>query len=121
MTSFVKPLAFILGAVLTVVGIIGFVPALTPNGMVLGLFEVNTIHNVIHLLSGVIGLWAASSGHAYSRMFLIIFGLVYGLVTVLGFAMNGDILGLFHVNMLDNYLHAAISAVCLIVGFGSKK
>jgi hypothetical protein len=35
--------------------------------------------------------------------------------------MGGDILGLFHVNAADNYLHLAIAAVCLIVGFGSGK
>ncbi|HRH93347.1 MAG TPA: DUF4383 domain-containing protein, partial [Candidatus Peribacteria bacterium] len=110
---------FIFGAVLTIVGIAGFF--LAPNGMLLGLFEVNALHNVIHIVSGVAGLWAASSGHAYSRMYLIVFGLIYGLVTILGFALNGDILGLIHVNMFDNYLHAAITAVTLVVGFGSKK
>lgn len=119
MTMLVKPVTFIFGAVLTIVGIAGFF--LAPNGMLLGLFEVNALHNVIHILSGVAGLWAASSGHAYSRMYLIVFGLIYGLVTILGFALNGDILGLIHVNMYDNYLHAAITAVTLVVGFGSKK
>jgi hypothetical protein len=121
MTTLVKPLTFILGAVLLVVGIAGFVSALVPGGMLLGLFEVNTIHNVIHILSGVVALWAASSGHAYARMYLIVFGLVYGLVAILGFAMDGNVLGLFHANMYDNYLHTAIAVACLAVGFGSKK
>ena len=119
MTMLVKPLTFILGAVLTVVGIAGFF--LAPDGFLLGLFEVNALHNVIHILSGVVCLWAASSGHSYSRMYLMLFGVIYAVVTVLGFAMNGDVLGLFHVNDYDNYLHLAIAAVSLVVGFGSSK
>ncbi len=115
MSVLVKPLTWILGIVLLLVGVAGFV-----TGSPLIIFEVNTVHNVVHLLSGVVGLWAASSGHAYSRMYLIIFGLVYGLVTVLGFT-TGAVLSLFTVNMADNYLHLAIAAVCLVVGLGSKK
>ncbi len=117
MTALVKPLSFILGVVLTLVGIAGF---FTGSNMLL-VFEIDPIHNVIHLLSGVVALAAASSGYTYARMYLIVFGLVYAAVTVLGFAMNGDILGLIHVNMADNYLHLAIAAVSLITGFGSKK
>lgn len=117
MTGFVKTLTWILGAVLLVVGILGFV---MPSPL-LGLFEVDTVHNIVHILSGAIGLWAASTGYQYSRLFLIVFGLVYALVTVLGFTMASPLLGLISVNMYDNYLHAAIAAVCLIVGFGSSK
>jgi hypothetical protein len=116
MSLLVKPLTGLLGVVLTIVGIAGFfVP-----GMLL-FFEVDTVHNVIHLASGLIALFAFNSSQAYSRWYLIVFGLIYGIVTVIGFAMGGDILGLFHVNDADNYLHLAIAAVSLIVGFGSGK
>jgi hypothetical protein len=116
MNLLVKPLTGILGLVLTIVGIAGFFVA----GNLLG-FEVDTTHNIVHLLSGLVALFAFSSSQLYSRWYLIVFGLVYGLVTVIGFTMGGDILGLFHVNAADNYLHLAIAAVCLIVGFGSGK
>ena len=115
MTPFVKLVAKVLGIVLLVVGIAGFFV----DGQLL-MFQVDTVHNAVHILSGLIGI-AVSGSYSSSRLYLIIFGLVYGLVTVLGFATGGDILGLFSVNMEDNYLHAAISALCLIVGFGSKK
>ena len=117
MNTLVKPLTFILGAVLTIVGIAGF---FVSGGNLLW-FQINTLHNVIHIVSGVIGLWASSSGHGASRTFLIVFGLIYGVVTVLGFAMSGNILGLIMVNDADNYLHLAITAVSLVVGFGSSK
>ena len=116
MNLLVKPLTGILGLVLTIIGIAGFFT----SGMLL-MFEVDTIHNVVHLASGLIGLFAFNSSQSASRTFLILFGLVYAAVTVIGFAMGGDILGLFMVNAADNYLHLVIAAACLIVGFGSGK
>lgn len=116
MTSLTKSVTWILGIVLVLIGVAGFFT----NGMLL-VFQVDTIHNIVHILSGVIGIAAASSGESYSRMYLIVFGIVYGIVTVIGFVNGGDILGLFEVNDADNYLHAAIAVVSLGVGFGGKK
>ncbi len=116
MNAFVKPLTGLLGLVLTLIGIAGFFT----NGMLI-VFQVDTVHNVVHLASGLVGLYAFNASQLYSRWFLIVFGLVYGLVTIIGFAMGGDILGLFMANMADNYLHLGIAAACLIVGFGSGK
>jgi len=116
MQNFVKTVTWVLGIVLTLVGILGFF-----NDPVLGIFEVDGIHNVVHLLSGVIALGAAASGESYARLYLIVFGIVYGLVTVLGFVMVDNVLGLITVNTADNYLHAAIAIVCLGVGLGSGK
>lgn len=117
MNGLVKPLTMVLGVVLTLVGIAGFF--LAPEGMLLW-FEVDTIHNVVHILSGVVAL-AVAGNPAYARLYLIVFGVVYGAVTLLGFTMGGDILGLFHANDADNYLHAAIAIICLAVGFGSSQ
>ena len=115
MSMLVKPVTGILGLVLTIIGIAGFFT----SGMLL-MFEVDTIHNIVHLVSGLAALYAFNSSMSASRTFLIVFGLIYGLVTVLGFAMGGSILGFFMVNSADNYLHLAIAAVSLIVGFGGK-
>ena len=116
MTALVKPLTWILGVVLLLVGVLGFVM----ESPLLGLFQVDMIHNIVHILSGVVALWSASTGYQYSRLFLMVFGIVYGLVAILGF-MSGSIVGLFMVNMYDNYLHAAIAVVCLVGAFGSSK
>lgn len=116
MTAFIKPLTWALGLVLLLVGILGFI---LPSPL-LGLFEVDMMHNIVHIISGVVGLWAASTGYQYSRLYLMVFGIVYALVAILGF-MGGSIVGLFMVNMYDNYLHAAIAAVCLVAAFGSNK
>ena len=47
-----------------------------------------------------------------------IFGVVYGLVAVLGFVVgDGLLLGLNSNNMADTWLHVVISIVSLIIGF----
>lgn len=114
MDSLVKPLTWILGLVLTIVGIVGFFmdPVIA--------FNVNAAHNIVHLVSGIAALLCAFNGYSASRWFLIIFGIVYGLVTILGFAGVAFVVSLLDINAADNWLHLAISAVCLIAGFGSR-
>lgn len=116
MNSMVKTVTWILGIVLVVVGILGFF-----NNPVLGYFQVDTVHSWIHIISGVVGILAAMSGESYSRLYLIIFGIIYGIVTIIGFVNGGNILGIFTVNSADNYLHAVIALISLGVGFGGKK
>lgn len=113
--------AKILGVVLILVGVLGFVPVLTTDGQLLGIFHVNTLHNIIHLASGAAVLYAGMNSEKLSRMYFKVFGIVYALVTVLGF-VYGDksILGLVANNMADTFLHLAIAAVSLYLGFASK-
>lgn len=113
-----KLYATVLGAVLTLVGIVGFIPGLAPNGNLLGIFAIDPLHNVIHILSGVVGLAAAlTAGGIYARLYAGVFGAVYALVTVIGFIQGTTVLGLIHVNLADNLLHTAIAVVSLAVFF----
>lgn len=116
----IQKLAWIFGAVFVLVGVLGFVPALTPDGYLLGIFEVDTLHNVIHLLSGVLALGAAWTG-VYARLYFQVFGVVYGVVAVVGFLQGGSVLGLFPVNAADHLLHLVIAAVALYAGFAMKE
>lgn len=109
-----QKIAMIFGVVMLVVGILGFVPGITSDGHLLGIFEVDAIHNIIHVLTGVLALVFMKKN---AKMFFKVFGVVYLLVTLLGFFMNGSILGLFMVNMADNVLHLAIAGLALWLGF----
>jgi len=116
MGNLAKLYATVLGAVLTAVGILGFVPGLSPNGDLLGIFAIDPLHNSIHILSGVVGLAVAFSARgAYARYYALIFGLVYGLVTLIGFIQGTTVLGLINVNLADNILHLLITAASLAV------
>jgi hypothetical protein len=55
------------GVVYILVGILGFVPGITVptdkpgQGLLLGIFAVNTPHNLVHLVAGAILVWGALS------------------------------------------------------------
>jgi len=123
----IKAAAILFGLVFLVVGICGFFPNITTpmpdgdGGMLLGIFHVNLAHNIIHLASGAVFLLCGLAGAGPSRTFFRIFGIVYLLVAVLGY-MNGDkpILGMVANNMNDVWLHVALAAVMLFLGFGTS-
>ena len=118
----VKKTAQILGWVLVLVGILGFIPGITNDGLLLGIFQVDAVHNIIHLITGAAGVYAAMSGGRASKMYFQIFGVIYALVTILGFMAGdgGSVIGLFMVNTADNWLHVVIAVVALYLGFGAS-
>lgn len=116
----VRNAAKVFGVVLLLIGIMGFIPALTPDDHLLGIFHVNAIHNVIHLASGAVALWAGMRSYRASRMYFQVFGLVYAVVTLLGVAYGDDeILGFLANNTADVVLHVIISVTALTLGFGT--
>lgn len=111
-----KTIVMVLGVVFVIVGVLGFF-----QDPVLGIFEVDMVHNIVHLLSGVVALLMASMGEASAKTYAKVFGLVYLLVTVLGFIMGeGKLLGLMEVNDSDNYLHVFLTLVLLYAGFSKS-
>lgn len=117
-----KQLAVVFGIVFVLVGVLGFVPGVTPDGHLLGIFHVNALHNVVHLLSGVIALGVGFAGTEASKRYFQIFGVVYGLVALLGFLFgDAPILGLVANNAPDTGLHLVIAAAALYLGFTSAE
>ena len=113
------------GAALLLAGIFGFIADSSfdtgdgvDGGSFLG-FEVNAIHNIIHLASGLV-LLAASRTRSLARSVAIGFGLVYGLVAVIGLIDGSDVLGLIPINSADNVLHVALAALGIITGLMSR-
>jgi hypothetical protein len=115
--------ALVIGATLTVVGIVGFFYNAsfdtgdgTSRDAVLGILDVNGWHNVLHIATGAIGLLAAGS-YGGSRAYAIGIGAIYLVVALLGFlAGNGDeLFNLIPVNSEDNFLHVLIG----IAGVGA--
>ena len=93
------------------------------NGMLQGDsflgFEVNGWHNVVHLLSGLV-LLAASAKWKTAKTVAIAFGVVYGLVAIIGLIDGNDVVGLIPVNPADNILHILLSALGIIAGVISR-
>jgi len=109
--------AMVIGVVFFVVGILGLLLD-TTSGSLLG-FDVDLVHNFVHLLTGILGLAAAFTG--WSRRFNQVFGIIYLLVGLAGLipALYFDqrLLGLMHVNAADNVLHLVVGGVAAAVGF----
>jgi hypothetical protein len=119
MSSIQRTVALLVGIVFILIGILGFVPALVPGGALLGIFAVNTLHSIVHLLFGVLGVAAAMTG--WPRMYNRVVGVIYFALAILGFipalVPNGALLGLVSINTSDNFLHLVVGAVLIIVGF----
>jgi hypothetical protein len=116
-----KRIAVIFGIVFIAVGLLGWVPALNPGGKLLGLFDVNPAHNLVHLATGIVSLIAGISSDKASKLFFQIFGVIYALVAVLGFVTgDGMLLGIVSNNGADSVLHVIVAVVALYLGFGMK-
>ena len=117
----IKAIAIIYGLVFVALGILGFLPQFTQNEMLFGMFQVNLVHNVIHLATGVIALWVGFSNASACRIFFQVFGILYLLVSALGFYYgNQMLLGMIANNTADSWLHLLIAVVTLYFGFGIK-
>ena len=118
--------AMALGGVLVLVGIVGFLvePSFgvgdSAQRGTLILFDINGWHNVVHLLSGIVGLAMAGTA-ARARLFSIGYGVVYVLVTILGFVVGdgGLLLSIIPINTADNLLHLVIALTGIGVGLAS--
>jgi hypothetical protein len=126
--SLVGVAAAVVGATFLAVGVLGFVPGVTSNlgdikfagheseAELLGLFQVSILHNVVHLLFGVIGLLAAR-GARTAVAFLVGGGAVYGLLAAFGAGIDHTSDANFvPMNGADNWLHLALAVGMVGVG-----
>lgn len=114
--------ATLIGGVLVVVGIIGFFYSASFGGPgevedVFGVFAVNGWHNLVHILTGAVGLLVA--GYA-AREYALVLGAVYVVIAVWGFIIGDDsILGFIPVNTEDSFLHLVLGALGIGAGLST--
>ena len=109
-----KKFSLLLGTVLLAVGVVGWMTGGHDHNLII--FGINMKHNVVHILSGALALLAGFAGAKCAKAYCLVFGAVYGLVTVGGFLNIAPAVSLLNLNTADNFLHLAISATCLYVG-----
>ncbi len=120
-TIMAKKLAVVFGVVFVLVGALGFIP--NPIVGAGGIFVTDTLHNLVHLLIGVVLLIVAVNAPSKSSLWMNIFGVVYLLLAVLGFLTipaGGALLGLVTMNTADHFLHVFLGVVLLIAGIATS-
>jgi hypothetical protein len=87
---------------------------------VFGVLSVNGWHNVLHLLTGLLGLALARS-YSGSRTYAIGLAVVYTVLAIWGFVIGDgeSILGFLPINSEDNVLHLLIALAGLLAGFAT--
>jgi hypothetical protein len=123
--------ALIFGIIYGLVGVMGFIPGLlTPpgagdpalaldamHGHLLGIFPVNILHSIVHLLTGLAGILAARTfvgARAYCRVVAI----VYALLVVMGLIAGlNTTFGLIPLYGNDVWLHVLVAGSNAIFGW----
>ena len=117
----------IFGAVYIVVGLLGFAYTggvsflATEGGLLLGIFMVNPLHNVAHLLIGAALLIGGLTSARAAKTVNIVVGAAYLLLGVVGFFLVGTALNVLALNTFDHFLHLGSALVLLGVGLGAER
>lgn len=125
----VQVVTIVVSLVFVLVGIAGFIPGLTTGfdsmtfaghhseALLLGVFEVSVLHNVVHLLFGIVGflmLRTVSGAVTY----LVVGGAIYFVLWLYGLLINLDSAANFvPFNDPDNWLHLGLAIG--MVGLGA--
>ena len=130
--SLANTVATIMGVGFLLVGLVGFI-APTILGM-----HLSATHNLVHIISGAAALYFGLAGTvAAARLFCIVFGVVYGLLGVVGFLAGSPthpvgvpgppsanhwpvISGMFEVGTADHIVHILLGVIFLVGGLLSK-
>jgi hypothetical protein len=120
-----QTLALAFGSVYALVGVLGFfvssdVDFAGKSGASLLGFDVNGLHNIVHLLIGV-ALIVASRTHAIARSTNVTIGAVYLLLAALGPVINDTAVDIIGLNGPDHFLHAASGVLLVAVAMAGDK
>jgi hypothetical protein len=115
--------ATLVGGTLVIAGIIGFFYSSSFGGPgavddVFGILAVNGWHNVVHIVTGGLGLIAA--GYA-ARQYALGLGVVYLAIAIWGFIIGDghSLLGFIPVNTEDNFLHLILGLLGIAAGMST--
>ncbi len=117
-----KTVCKILGVGFLIIGLLGFTNVLSPLG-----FHLSPVHNMIHIVSGVIALYFGFAGSlSGARGFCLVFGIVYLALGLFGLLLGVGPTKMWHLGPLqlgtaDHGLNLILGAVFLGGGLFTKK
>jgi len=121
-------LGTVFGVVYLLIGLLGFAytgfsdfAGTDTNDKILGIFEVNPLHNIAHLLIGAFLLFAARQSVAAAKGANTVVGAVYLLLGIVGLFILDSDANILSLNSADNVLHLASAVLLLGVGLSQDK
>jgi hypothetical protein len=124
----VQGAALLVGVILLVVGVLGFIPGVTTDldtlqwaghhseAQLFGVFAVSVLHNMVQVTLGLAGLVLART-FAGARAYLLLGGLAYLALWVYGLLIDHQAPANFvPVNNADNWLHFGLGVVMILLG-----
>ncbi|WP_298176033.1 DUF4383 domain-containing protein [Saccharomonospora sp.] len=124
----VRLFALLVGIVFITAGIAGFIPGLTTGygdlafvgpesqARLFGVFAVSILHNLVHLLFGVLGIAAFRHG-MFARGYLLLGGGFYLLLSVYGVGIaENSAANFLPLNNADDWLHLGLGAGMIALG-----
>ena len=118
-----QTLALAFGVIYLLVGIVGFFVTGFDDFFAhnteekLLVFEINGMHNVVHILIGVAGI-ALSRTLAGARTYGWLLAVGYGAAFVYGLIAAGQDWDFLNINAADNVLHIATAVIGLVIALG---
>ena len=123
--------AGLIGMLLVAAGITGmfyeseFTSDVVVRDSAFGILEVNGWHNLIHIVTGGLGLVALTLGAGAARVYALTLGVVYVVVGFvgIGFVLGEDdsIFSVVPVNTEDNVLHLLLGLLGMLAGAASPE
>jgi hypothetical protein len=121
--STIQRIAVVFGVVYLLIGILGFIPGITVEsgtpgvGLLLGIFSVNLLHNLAHILFGIALVWAGMTSVANTVMVGRALTVVFVLLIILGLVM--PTMEALPLNLPDTVLHLLSALVSGYLGFAA--
>ena len=126
-----RSFALVFGIVFLLAGASGFIPGMLHPvpanappltvpmgyGLVMGLLPVNVLHNLVHVLFGILGV-VAYRGFFAPRLYAQIVAVAYGLLVILGLLpATNTLFGLIPIYGNDVWLHLVLGVAAAYFGF----
>ena len=114
--------ATLAGIVLIAAGLLGFLNTSLAGGDAYALLRVDTIHNIVHILTGLVALYIAFGLKGETQVNGVIgFGILYVIIFA-AVLVSPNLFGIFSVaaNLPIHVIHAAVAVVSLAVGFMAR-
>jgi hypothetical protein len=107
------------GVILIVVGLLGFFP--NPIVGANGFVQTDNIHNIVHLLTGVLALGLVYGMRSDIGTANLLFGALYAIVFV-ATVVSPTLFGIFSVpvNTVDHVIHIGLAVVSLALGYMAR-